>query len=138
MSLGMHSGYSNVTSMLSRGPNTYLGGNKNKHRAFAKAESYGVRIRKSNLPAALQNPKQPSLVSTNVSTRPNKLDSKTNGPDVSERVFSLETETYNEYDMPFKLEQAQLDTRNSIHSAAMYDHQAQTQLRQKTYLGKRP
>ena len=40
--------------------------------------------------------------------------------------------------MPFKFDPAKVDTRNSIHSAALYDH-AQTQYRQhKTYLGKRP
>ena len=49
------SGFSGVTSLVSRAgpPQPYLGGNRNKHRAFAKAETYGVRIRKSNLPAAV-------------------------------------------------------------------------------------
>lgn len=80
MSVGMQSGYSNITS-ITRGNQPYLGGNRNKQRSFAKAESYGLRIRKSNLPPSMTSvnsaapgihKQHTSIVSTNVSTRPIK------------------------------------------------------------------
>ena len=138
------SGFSNVTSMLSRGPQQpYLGGNRNKHRVFAKAETYGVRIRKSNLPPSMTNPNKQSQASTNVSTHPAKKErERKNREDTCEKVImSLETEVFQDTNHPpFEFDPNNYDTRNSQGNAMFQDNSSKSipTMRQSTYLGKRP